>query len=148
MVLEYNVMEVGLLLVLLLLMMFGVALFVGCKVVGWWLVGIVWFGFGLLLFGMFVLILIVLCVGFGWALFVLLVVVGSVLGLFVSQFNNYTLFFIFEECVSEVVGVNLVCGSFGFLFGFVFAGAIMFVTLSIVFINWVQVSIVLFVVEQ
>ena len=58
-------------------------------------------------------------------LLVPLLVVGSGLGLLVSQLNNYTLAPIEEERVSEAAGVNSAGGSFGLSFGLAVAGGIM-----------------------
>jgi hypothetical protein len=79
----------------------------------------------------------------GWYLIVPLVIVGSGLGLLVSQLNNYTLAPISEERVSEAAGVNSAAGSFGLSFGLAFAGAIMLATLSVSFTNMAQASTVL-----
>jgi hypothetical protein len=72
-----------------------------------------------------------------------LVIVGSGLGLLVSQLNNYTLSPVSEERVSEAAGVNSASGSFGLSFGLAFAGAIMLATLSVAFTQMAQDSKVL-----
>ena len=69
----------------------------------------------------------------GWYLLPPLVVMGTGLGLLVSQLNNYTLSPISDERVSEAAGVNSAAGSFGLSFGLAFGGAIMLATLSIAF---------------
>jgi hypothetical protein len=68
--------------------------------------------------------------------------------LLVSQLNNYTLFPISEERVSEAAGVNSAAGSFGLSFGLAFAGAIMLATLSIAFTNLAKDSTVLSPAQQ
>ena len=75
-------------------------------------------------------------------------IVGSGLGLLVSQLNNYTLAPISEEGVSEAAGVNSAAGSFGLSFGLAFAGAIMLATLSLSFSNLAAQSTVLSPTEQ
>ena len=77
-----------------------------------------------------------------------LLIVGSGLGLLVSQLNNYTLAPISEEGVSEAAGVNSAAGSFGLSFGLAFAGAIMLATLSLSFSNLAAQSTVLSPTEQ
>ena len=54
-----------------------------------------------------------------------LLIVGSGLGLFVSQLNNFTLAPIPEERVSEAAGVNLAAGSSGLSFGLAVAGGLL-----------------------
>ena len=77
-----------------------------------------------------------------------LLIVGSGLGLLVSQLNNYTLAPVPEERVSEAAGVNSAGGSFGLSFGLAFSGAIMLAALSIVFTNLANDSPVLAAAEQ
>jgi len=77
-----------------------------------------------------------------------LIVVGSGLGLLVSQLNNYTLSPISEERVSEAAGVNSAAGSFGLSFGLAFAGAILLASLSIIFTEAAEDSDVLPPAEQ
>jgi hypothetical protein len=84
----------------------------------------------------------------GWALVAPLLVVGSGLGLLVSQLNNYTLAPIEEERVSEAAGVNSAGGSFGLSFGLAFAGAIMLAALSIIFTDMARQSSLLAPAEQ
>jgi hypothetical protein len=105
-------------------------------------------GFALVAIGVAVLIPIVPDVDSGWYLLAPLLVVGSGLGLLVSQLNNYTLSPISEERVSEAAGVNSAAGSFGLSFGLAFAGAIMLATLSFVFTDMAQSSAVLSPAEQ
>jgi hypothetical protein len=77
-----------------------------------------------------------------------LAIAGSGLGLLVSQLNNYTLSPVSEERVSEAAGVNSAGGSFGLSFGLAFAGAIMLATLSIVFTQKAQESLILTPAQQ
>ena len=84
----------------------------------------------------------------GWDLVLPLAVVGSGLGLLVSQLNNYTLAPITDERVSEAAGVNSAAGSFGLSFGLAFAGAILLATLSIAFTTMAEDSSVLAPDEQ
>lgn len=70
-------------------------------------------------------------------------IVGSGLGLLVSQLNNFTLGPIEVERISEAAGVNSAAGSFGLSFGLASAGAIMLATLSVAFTQKVEVSAVL-----
>ena len=65
-----------------------------------------------------------------------------------SQLNAYTLSPISEERVSEAAGVNSAAGSFGLSFGLAFAGAIMLMTLSLVFTSEAETSTVLPPAEQ
>ena len=64
-----------------------------------------------------------------------LVIVGSGLGLLVSQLNNFTLAPISEERISEAAGVNSAGGSFGLSFGLALAGGVMLATLAFAFTN-------------
>ena len=105
-------------------------------------------GFALLTVGVAVLIAVVPRVDSGWALVAPLIVVGSGLGLLVSQLNDYTLAPISEERVSEAAGVNSAAGSFGLSFGLAFAGAIMLATLSVAFTKRAEASDVLPKAEQ
>ena len=72
-----------------------------------------------------------------------LIVVGSGLGLLVSQLNNYTLAPISEERISEAAGVNSAAGSFGLSFGLALAGGVMLATLAFAFTAQAESSIVL-----
>jgi MFS family permease len=143
MVLEYDAMEAGLSLAPLSLSMFAVALLAGRRAGERRPSGIIRLGFGLVTAGVALLIPIVPRAESGWALVVPLVIVGSGLGLLVSQLNNYTLAPISEERVSEAAGINSAAGSFGLSFGLAFAGAIMLATLSIAFTNKADASSVL-----
>jgi EmrB/QacA subfamily drug resistance transporter len=143
MVLEYNAMAAGLSMAPLSLSMFGIALLAGKRAGKRRPSSVIRMGFALLTAGMAVLIPIVPRAESGWYLLVPLVIVGSGLGLLVSQLNNYTLAPISEERVSEAAGVNSAAGSFGLSFGLAFAGAIMLAALSVNFTNLAQGSTVL-----
>jgi len=148
MVLEYNALEAGLSLAPLSLSMFAVSMIAGKRAADRRPSGIVASGFGLLLLGMVVIVLVVPRADSGWALAPALVVTGSGLGLLVSQLNNYTLAPIAEERVSEAAAVNSAAGSFGLSFGLAFAGAIMLATLSATFTSMAEDSLVLAPVDQ
>jgi len=143
MVLEYNAMEAGLSLAPLSLSMFAVALLAGKKAGARRPSAIIRAGFALVTTGMLVLLPIVPRADSGWYLVIPLLIVGSGLGLLVSQLNNYTLAPISEERVSEAAGVNSAAGSFGLSFGLAFAGAIMLAVLSFTFTNMSETSTVL-----
>ncbi|MFL6005994.1 MAG: MFS transporter, partial [Gaiellaceae bacterium] len=143
MVLEYDAMQAGLSIAPLSLTMFMVAVVAGRKAGRRRPSGIIRVGFALLALGVGTLIPIVPRADSGWYLLVPLVIAGSGLGLLVSQLNNYTLWPISDERVSEAAGVNSAAGSFGLSFGLAFAGAILLATLSIVFTQKAQDSTVL-----
>jgi EmrB/QacA subfamily drug resistance transporter len=143
MVLEYNAMEAGLSIAPLSLSMFGVALLAGRRAGRRRPAAIIRAGFALVSLGLFALLPVVPRATSGWWLVLPLIVVGSGLGLLVSQLNNYTLSPISEERVSEAAGVNSAAGSFGLSFGLAFAGAIMLATLSIAFTRMAEASDVL-----
>jgi hypothetical protein len=94
---------------------------------------IIRWGFALLIVGIVALLVVVPRADSGWALVPALAVMGSGLGLLVSQLNNYTLAPIEEERVSEAAAVNSAAGSFGLSFGLAFAGAIMLASLAYLF---------------
>jgi len=148
MVLEYNAMEAGLSIAPLSLSMFGMALLAGRRAGRRRPAAIIRAGFALVTLGLLVLLPIVPRATSGWWLVVPLIVVGSGLGLLVSQLNNYTLSPIAEERVSEAAGVNSAAGSFGLSFGLAFAGAILLATLSIAFTQMAEASDVLPPAEQ
>jgi len=79
----------------------------------------------------------------GWIFAIPLLIIGSGIGLLVSQLNNYTLSPISEERISEAAGVNSAAGSFGLSFGLAFAGAIMLAALAFTFTYLTQASTVL-----
>ena len=143
MVLEYNAMEAGLSIAPLSLSMFCLALLAGRKAGDRRPSSIIRLGFILVTAGLVVLLPIVPRADSGWYLVAPLIVVGSGLGLLVSQLNNYTLSPISEERVSEAAGVNSAAGSFGLSFGLAFAGAIMLATLSFTFTSMANDSSVL-----
>ena len=148
MVLEYNSMLTGLSLAPLSLSMFAVALLAGKRAGKRRPASVIRMGFGLLLIGLLLLIPLVPRIDSGWYLLVPLMIVGSGLGLLVSQLNNYTLSPIEEERVSEAAGVNSASGSFGLSFGLAFAGAIMLATLSMSFTEKAESSTVLPAAEK
>lgn len=148
MVLEYNAMQAGLSLAPLSLSMFAVALVAGKKAGGRRPSSIIRWGFVLLTIGTVALIPIVPRAEFGWGLVIPLVIMGSALGLLVSQLNNYTLAPIAEDRISEAAGVNSAAGSFGLSFGLAFAGAVMLAAMTIAFTTMSDSSEVLAPSEQ
>jgi EmrB/QacA subfamily drug resistance transporter len=148
MVLEYDAMGAGLSIAPLSLSMFAVAMLAGRRAGDRPPSAIVRVGFMLVTAGVALLIPIVPRADSGWWLAIPLVVMGTGLGLLVSQLNNYTLAPISEERVSEAAGVNSASGSFGLSFGLAFAGAIMLATLSIAFTDLAGSSQVLSPAEQ
>ncbi len=143
MVLEYNALEAGLSLAPLSLSMFAVSVVAGRKAADRRPSGIIRAGFVLLSVGIVTLLVVVPRAGSGWGLSPSLLVMGSGLGLLVSQLNNFTLAPIAEERVSEAAAVNSAAGSFGLSFGLAFAGAIMLATLSFAFTTLADNSTVL-----
>jgi MFS family permease len=148
MVLEYDAMRAGLSLAPLSLTMFAVALLAGRKAGGRRPSRIIRVGFATVSLGLVALLPVVPRADSGWDLLIPLAVVGSGLGLLVSQLNNYTLAPISDERVSEAAGVNSAAGSFGLSFGLAFAGAILLATLSIAFTSMAEDSSVLAPDEQ
>ncbi|HWJ85626.1 MAG TPA: MFS transporter [Cellulomonas sp.] len=148
MVLEYDAMAAGLSLAPLSLSMFALALLAGKRSGRRRPADIVLAGFVLVVVGVAVLIAVVPRATSGWYLVVPLVIVGSGLGLLVSQLNNYTLSPITEERVSEAAGVNSAAGSFGLSFGLAFAGGILLAALSMGFTAQSDASSVLSADEQ
>jgi len=110
MVFEYNALQAGLSLAPLSLTMFGVALLAGKRAGRRRPSSIIRAGFGLLATGLLILIPIIPRAGAGWGLVAPLIIVGSGLGLLVSQLNNFTLSPVSEERVSEAAGVNSAAG--------------------------------------
>jgi hypothetical protein len=143
MTLEYDAMKAGLSLAPLSLSMFGVALLAGKRSGKRRPSDIVLVGFALSTLGMALLIPIVPRADSGWAMLVPLVIVGSGLGLLVSQLNNYTLSPIEEARVSEAAGVNSAGGSFGLSFGLAMAGGIMLAALAFSFAHLTEQSTVI-----
>ncbi|MGP0032367.1 MAG: MFS transporter [Acidimicrobiales bacterium] len=148
MVFEYNAMQAGLSMAPLSLSMFAVALLAGRKAGNRRPATIIRAGFALTSAGTLLLIPFIPRADSGWYLIVPLLIVGSGLGLLVSQLNNYTLAPISDEGVSEAAGVNSAAGSFGLSFGLAFAGAIMLATLSLSFNHLASQSTVLSPSEQ
>jgi MFS family permease len=148
MVLEYNALEAGLSLAPLSLTMFVVAMLAGKRLAGRRPAAVIRIGFLLLSIGVLALIPVVPRTDSGLWLAIPLVIVGSGLGLLVSQLNNYTLAPISEERISEAAGVNSAAGSFGLSFGLALAGGVMLATLSVTFISMTEASTVLPPAEQ
>ena len=148
MVLEYDAMAAGLSLAPLSLSMFALALLAGKRSGRRRPADVVLVGFGLVVVGIAALLPVVPRATSGWFLFAPLVVVGSGLGLLVSQLNNYTLSPISEERVSEAAGVNSAAGSFGLSFGLALAGALMLGSLAVGFGSQAAASTVLLPDEQ
>ena len=143
MVFEYNAMQTGLALAPFSLSIFAIALLAGRRAGKRRPSRVIQAGFGILFFGILLLIPLIPRADSGLAFFIPLAITGSGLGLLVSQLNNYTLAPISEERVSEAAGVNSAGGSFGLSFGLAFAGAIMLATLAFTFTNMAQASTVL-----
>jgi MFS family permease len=148
MVLEYDALQAGLSIAPLSLSMFAVAMLSGRRAGDRRPSVIVRAGFLLVSVGVLGVIAVVPRASTGWWLSIPLIVMGTGLGLLVSQLNNYTLAPVDEEHVSEAAGVNSASGSFGLSFGLAFAGAIMLATLSIAFTELARSSEVLSGVEQ
>src|SRR6478609_4396729 len=143
MTLEYNAMQAGLSLAPLSLTMFAVALVAGKKAGDRRPATLIRAGFVLAAVGTAAIIPIVPRVDSGWYLVIPLIVMGSGLGLLVSQLNNYTLAPIEEERISEAAGVNSAAGSFGLSFGLAMAGGLMLAALSFSFTNLTESSTVI-----
>lgn len=141
--LEYNAMQTGLSIAPLSLSMFAVALLAGRKLSQLPASRIIKYGFILTTLGLAGLLPVIPRADSGWLLFVPLLIVGSGLGLLVSQLNNYTLAPIDEKRVSEAAGVNSAAGSFGLSFGLAMAGGILLATLSFSFTNQTNASSVI-----
>jgi MFS family permease len=141
--LEYNSMQTGLSIAPLSLSMFAVALFAGKRLGHFRTSRIIKYGFMLTSLGLLLLLPIIPVASSGWLLFIPLLIVGSGLGLLVSQLNNYTLAPIAEQHVSEAAGVNSAAGSFGLSFGLAMAGGILLAALSLSFTNQTNASSVI-----
>jgi EmrB/QacA subfamily drug resistance transporter len=148
MVFEYTAMETGLAIAPLSLSMFAMALLAGRRAGNRRPSTIIRAGFAVLSLGILLLIPLIPRADSGLIFVIPLAIVGTGLGLLVSQLNNYTLAPISEERVSEAAGVNSAGGSFGLSFGLAFAGAIMLATLSLTFTNMAESSVVLAPEEQ
>ncbi len=143
MVLEYNAMQAGLSIAPMSLSMFFIALLAGRRVGRRRPALIIRGGFLLVVVGVAVLLPLVPRIDSGWWLVLPLTVVGSGLGLLVSQLNNYTLAPISEERISEAAGVNSAAGSFGLSFGLALGGALMLGVLALTYTNMANASHVL-----
>ena len=143
MVLEYNSFETGLSIAPLSLSMFAVALIAGKRAGKIRPSVLVRTGFLLSTIGILLIIPIVPRSDLGISLLIPLLIVGSGLGLLVSQLNNITLSPISGERSSEGAGVNSAAGSFGLSFGLAAAGAVLLSMLAIQFNGLSQTSTVL-----
>ena len=143
MVLGYNALQTGLSLAPLSLTMFAVAILIGRRPGRRRPSRIIQAGFVLLSVGVASMLPLVPRVDSGLWLAIPLAIVGSGLGLLVSQLNNYTLAPISEERISEAAGVNSAAGSFGLSFGLALAGGVMLATLAFSFTAQAQASAVL-----
>ena len=143
MVLEYNALQAGLSLAPLSLSMFVVALLAGRRLGDRRPAGIIRVGFGLVSIGVLVLLPIVPRATSGLWMVIPLLIIGSGLGLLVSQLNNYTLAPISEERISEAAGVNSAGGSFGLSLGLALAGSLMLMSLAVVFTAKVDSSLII-----
>ncbi len=141
--LEYNAMLTGLSIAPMSLSMFAVALIAGKRFTHIRTSTIIKYGFLFCTIGFLVLLPFIPRAESGWALFLPLIIVGSGLGLLVSQLNNYTLAPIKEERVSEAAGINSAAGSFGLSFGLAVAGGIMLAALSFSFTNQTNKSAII-----
>lgn len=141
--LEYDAMGAGLSLAPLSLSMFGVALLAGKKSGSRRPAAIIRVGFVLAAIGTLLVVPVVPRAESGWYLTIPLLIVGTGLGLLVSQLNNFTLAPIEEERVSEAAGVNSAGGSFGLSFGLAMAGGVMLATLAVSFTNLTESSAVI-----
>jgi MFS family permease len=143
MVLEYNALQTGLTLAPLSLTMFAVAILAGRRTGRRRSSSVIRAGFALLSIGVAAMLPLVPRADSGLWLALPLAVMGSGLGLLVSQLNNYTLAPISEERISEAAGVNSAAGSFGLSFGLALAGGVMLATLAFSFTNQAESSAVL-----
>lgn len=143
MVFEYSAMLTGLALAPFSLSIFIVSLLVGRRAGKRRASRIIQAGFAILFAGILLSLPFIPRADSGLAFAIPLMIIGSGLGLLVSQLNNYTLSPISEERVSEAAGVNSAAGSFGLSFGLAFAGAIMLAALSLTFTNMAGSSTVL-----
>jgi EmrB/QacA subfamily drug resistance transporter len=148
MTLEYDALQTGLSMAPLSLTMFAVALMAGKKAGDRRPAAIIRIGFALTAVGMTAIIPLVPRIDSGWWLAIPLVVVGSGLGLLVSQLNNYTLAPVAEERISEAAGVNSAAGNFGLSFGLALAGGILLAALSFSFTRMTEDSTVIPPAEQ
>ena len=143
MVLEYNSFQTGISIAPLSLSMFAVALIAGKKAGKIRPSVLVRSGFLLSAIGIASIIPIVPRADLGISLLIPLLIVGTGLGLLVSQLNNITLSPISGEHVSEAAGVNSAAGTFGLSFGLAAAGALLLSMLAFQFTSLSQTSTVL-----
>lgn len=141
--LGYDAMKTGLSIAPLSLSMFAVALIAGKRFAGVRSSKVIKYGFSLTTLGLANLILFIPRVEAGWQLFLPLLIVGSGLGMLVSQLNNYTLAPIDGERVSEAAGINSAAGSFGLSFGLAIAGGVLLAALSFSFTNLTNASTII-----
>lgn len=138
--LEYNAIQTGMSIAPLSLSMFAVALLAGKKLVYQRTSRVIKWGFILTTLGITALLPVVPRAESGWLLIAPLLLVGTGLGLLVSQLNNYTLAPIEAKRVSEAAGVNSAAGSFGLSFGLAMAGGLMLAALAFSFTNLTKQS--------
>jgi hypothetical protein len=143
MVLEYNSFKTGISIAPLSLSMFAVAIMAGRRARNVRPSVLVRTGFLLSAIGIVSILPIVPRADLGISLLIPLIIVGTGLGLLVSQLNNITLSPISGEHVSEAAGVNSAAGSFGLAFGLAAAGAVLLSMLAFQFNNLSQASTVL-----
>ena len=143
MVFEYTAMQTGLSLAPFSLSIFFISLLAGRRAGKRRASRIIQAGFGILMLGIILLIPLIPQADSGWSFAIPLIIVGTGLGLLVSQLNNYTLSPVSEEKASEAAGVNAASGSFGLSFGLAFAGAIMLAALAFTSTYLTQASTVL-----
>lgn len=148
MVFEYTAMQTGLAIAPLSLSMFAVALLAARRAGKRRPSRLIQVGFVAALAGLALLTFWIPRAESGWAFLLPLAVIGTGLGLLVSQLNNYTLSPVSEERVSEAAGVNSAGGSFGLSFGLAFAGAIMLGVLATSFVTMSEASTVLTPAQQ
>lgn len=141
--LGYNALKTGLTIAPLSLSMFVVALLAGKKFAHIRTSVIIKYGFILTTLGLLLLFPVIPRADNGWMLFLPLLIVGSGLGMLVSQLNNYTLAPIDARRVSEAAGVNSAAGSFGLSFGLAMAGGLMLAALSFSFTNMSNASTII-----
>jgi Na+/melibiose symporter-like transporter len=146
--LEYNALKTGLSIAPLSLSMLAIALIAGRRWAHIRVSKIIKYGFLLTTFGLLLLLPVVPRANSGWLLCIPLLIVGSGLGLLVSQLNNYSLAPIDEERISEAAGVNSAAGSFGLSFGLAIAGGILLAALSFSFSKQTNDSIVIPAAQQ
>lgn len=133
--LEYNALQTGLTIAPLSLSMFAIALYAGKKLTVYRNSRVIKWGYSLCIIGIATLIPVIFNAVSGLVLGLPLIILGSGLGLLVSQLNNYTLAPIGEQRVSEAAGINSAAGSFGLSFGLAVAGGVLLANLTYSFTN-------------